>query len=85
MHPADRTERAAARSAGAFILAASLMLVACDAAPQGGLSEGEEQALEEAAEKLDRQQLPEGAIPPVDVPVAEQAPQDDRPQTAERE
>ena len=46
---------------------ATLTLSACDggtgAAP-GAVSEGEAQALEEAAEMLDERRLPEGTLPP---------------------
>lgn len=57
---------------------ASLALVACgtgsDSTP-GGVSEGEASALDEAAQTLDQQQtLPKGAVPPIDLPAAEQAP-----------
>lgn len=57
-------------------LAAVTSLAACDGgggAP-GAVSEGEAKALEEAAEMLEERQLPEGALPPTELPVAEEAP-----------
>ena len=61
-------------------LVAPLALTACGSGDSsdrpGGLSQGEARAIDEAAEMLDRQQLPDGAVPPVDLPVAEQAPTD---------
>ena len=75
--PADRNQRLRARSAGVLAAAASLALAACGSGSEtgpGGVSDGEARALDEAAEKLDRQQLPDSAIPPVDLPMAQQAP-----------
>ncbi len=59
---------------GAALLASIIVLSACD--PGGGnapgaVSQGEAQALEEAAEMLEERRLPEGTLPPIDVPVAE--------------
>lgn len=52
----------------------------------GAVSEGEAQALEEAAEMLDERQLPEGVLPPVDVAEDREAtPETETPQEAETE
>lgn len=72
---ADQGQRSSVWSAGAALLA--LTLAACGTGSEtgpGGVSEGEARALDEAAEKLDKQQLPESAVPPVDLPVAQQGP-----------
>ncbi|MEM6476483.1 MAG: hypothetical protein AAF687_09985 [Pseudomonadota bacterium] len=70
------------------ICAPALLLAACDggAGPDsgpGGVSEGEARELDEAAEALDKQQLPESAIPPVDLPASEaqQPPAENAPET----
>lgn len=77
--PADLIERPGARSAG-VLCAFMLTLAACGPTSEsgpGGVSDGEARALDEAAQKLDRQQqLPKDAVPPVDLPVVEQAPSD---------
>ncbi|QFT76569.1 hypothetical protein [Erythrobacter sp. THAF29] len=66
----------------AALVAACMALAACDgssgSAP-GAVSEGEAQALEEAAEMLDEQRLPDGVLPEIDpseieAPIAEEAP-----------
>lgn len=58
-------------SLAAAAVAAMLVLSGCDntagSAP-GAVSEGEAQALQEAAEMLDERQLPEGALPPTELP-----------------
>lgn len=84
MLPADRRLRLRTRFAGAFAIVATLVLTACEGADpgQGGVSEGEARALDEAAERLDKQQLPEDALPPLDLPVAETAPAADFPSKA---
>ncbi|BDI59981.1 hypothetical protein [Qipengyuania nanhaisediminis] len=54
----------------------ALALAACDgggADGPGAVSEGEARALDEAAEMLEQRNLPEGALPPVEMPI-EQAP-----------
>jgi hypothetical protein len=52
----------------------------------GAVSEGEAQALEEAAEMLDERQLPEGVLPPLDMAEdGEATPQPETPQEAETE
>lgn len=60
--------RSAYRAAALIALVAAIS--ACNeqggSAP-GAVSEGEAQALEEAAEMLDERQLPEGVLPPVDM------------------
>lgn len=48
------------------LLAACLVLAACGSdagGPPAGVSEGEAQALEEAAEMLEAERLPEGVVP----------------------
>lgn len=45
------------------------------------VSEGEEAALDEAAKMLDAQRLPEGALPDVDPPAPEAAPEPVEPAT----
>lgn len=78
----DREPQHRARSAGVWA-AAVLLLAACGPGSEsgpGGVSEGEARALDEAAERLDRQQLPDGAVPPVDLPVVQQGPQAADPQ-----
>jgi hypothetical protein len=59
---------------------ALLTLAACGPTAEtgpGGVSEGEARALDDAAQKLDRQQqLSKDAVPPIDLPVSEQAPAD---------
>ena len=75
MRHADRRQRSSVWSAGAALLA--LSLAACGTGAEtgpGGVSEGEARALDEAAEKLDKQQLPADAVPPVDLPVAQATP-----------
>ncbi|MFU7526910.1 hypothetical protein [Qipengyuania sp. ASV99] len=52
----------------AALVSTALALSACGSAGSsapGAVSEGEAQALEEAAEMLDERRLPEGALPPV--------------------
>lgn len=75
---ADHALRRGSWSAGVITLLLPLALVACDTAGSedkpGGVSKGEAGSLDEAAERLDRQRLPEGAVPPVNLPVAQQAP-----------
>lgn len=61
----------------AAIVAASLALWACDgsdASAPGAVSKGEAEALEEAAEMLDEQRLPDGALPDLEAPIVEEAP-----------
>ena len=51
------------------LLAACLSLAACDGAggsAPGAVSEGEARALDEAAEMLDQQRLPDAALPDID-------------------
>lgn len=68
-----------ALQAGARLVGASALLsvlAACnsggpDSGP-GGVSEGEASALDEAAERLDQQQLPDDSIPPVGLPIADE-------------
>jgi len=53
-------------AAGAALLTASLILSACDnsaSSGPGAVSEGEARALDEAAEMLEEQRLPEGVLP----------------------
>lgn len=56
----------------------ALALAACgsggDSSAPGGVSEGEAKSVEEAAEMLDAQRLPENALPPTELPTVEQAP-----------
>jgi hypothetical protein len=51
-------------------LSALLTLTACDAgggsSAPGAVSEGEAEALDDAADMLDERQLPDGALPPID-------------------
>jgi len=49
--------------------------------PPETVSEGEEAALDEAASMLDAQRLPEGALPDVDPPAPEAAPEPTEPAT----
>ena len=61
------------RTAIAASAVLSLALAACDSAAveaPGAVSQGEAEALDEAAEMLDEKRLPEGVIP--DAPEAEQ-------------
>ena len=62
--------------------AALLALCACDSGAvsgsPGAVSEGEAQALDEAAEMLEERSLPEGVLPPLEAP--QQAPGQDAPQ-----
>lgn len=52
----------------------------------GAVSEGEAQALEEAAEMLDERQLPEGVLPPVEMTRdGEATPEPENPQEVETE
>lgn len=52
----------------------------------GAVSEGEAQALEEAAEMLDERQLPEGVLPPVEMTQdGEATPEPENPQEVETE
>ena len=78
MHrPADRKSRMQRWSAGALLPA--ILLAACGSGSEtgpGGVSEGEAEALDEAAEELDKQQIPEGAVPPLDLPQPAQTPGD---------
>lgn len=78
----------------AALASSALALSACG--PSGGsapgaVSEGEAQALEEAAEMLDERRLPEGALPPVEAPgtvpspAASQAPGPNSPEQADSE
>lgn len=53
------------------LLVASLALAACDQSggeAPGAVSEGEAKALEEAAEMLDEQRLPDGVLPTAELP-----------------
>lgn len=56
--------------AGALALATAAFLTACGSAENdpgpGGVTVGEAQALDEAAEMIEQQRLPEGALPPED-------------------
>jgi hypothetical protein len=61
----------------AFVLAAPLTLAACGSdggSAPGAVSEGEAQALQEAAKMLEERRLPEGALPPINAPATEQVP-----------
>lgn len=61
----------------AILLPALLALAACGSDPQpGGVTAGEAKALDEAAEMLEAQRLPEAAVKPVpqQVPQSEAAP-----------
>lgn len=62
------------------IIAATLVLCACggnSGNAAGAVSEGEAEALEEAAEMLDERRLPDGALPEVTPPQsAEEEPQE---------
>lgn len=54
-----------------FVTAAIIMMGGCDSgggSAPGAVSEGEAQALQEAAEMLDEQRLPEGAMPETNIP-----------------
>ncbi|MDY7097024.1 MAG: hypothetical protein SXU28_02680 [Pseudomonadota bacterium] len=70
------------RTSPALALAAlTLLMSACDGgsgsgAGPGAVSEGEAQALDEAAKMLDEKRLPEGALPDVDAPLEDQSPQE---------
>ena len=71
-----RAKRIAGATFGASMMASVMLLAACN--PPGGsapgaVSEGEASALEEAAEMLDERQLPQGALPPIDAPIAREA------------
>ncbi|MEO0462769.1 MAG: hypothetical protein AAF127_06540 [Pseudomonadota bacterium] len=62
------------------LLAVGITLTACDSAGSGGgaaggVTEGEARALDEAAKMLDEKRLPEGALPDVDPPQTEAAPE----------
>ncbi len=57
-------------------LAIAIPLAACGSSggsAPGAVSEGEAEALEEAAEMLDERRLPEGTLPPVGLPEGESA------------
>jgi hypothetical protein len=79
--------RSAYRAAALIALVAAIS--ACNeqggSAP-GAVSEGEAQALEEAAEMLDERQLPEGVLPPVDMAEdGAETPEPETPQEVEAE
>lgn len=61
-----------------------LALSACEGSSgqaPGAISDGEAQALEEAAQMLDERRLPEGTLPPTALPqVDEQIPQEQSPE-----
>ena len=64
------------RAWSAGVLLPAALLSACGTGSEtgpGGVTEGEAAALDEIAEELDKQQIPEGAIPPVDLPAPQQA------------
>lgn len=46
-------------------------------APPTGVSEGERQALEDAAEMLEAERLPEGVVPGTEAPAPEAAPENE--------
>lgn len=59
------------RVTGAALAAATLILAACDppgSTGPGAVSEGEAEALQDAAEMLEERRLPEGALPPIGPP-----------------
>ncbi|MEM6907336.1 MAG: hypothetical protein AAF494_01550 [Pseudomonadota bacterium] len=67
----------------AGIVALALVIGGCgssEPSPPGGVSAGEAKALEEAAEMLDRQRLPDDAIPPLDAPPENASDTQDPPQ-----
>ena len=77
-------------SAGALLAALSpvLLVAACGSGSErgpGGVSEGEAAALDEGAEMLDKQQIPEGAIPPIEAPKAAPAAQNSKAENAPAE
>ena len=88
--PADYSMRPRVWSAGAVLAALCpvALLAACGSGSErgpGGVSEGEAAALDEGAEMLDKQQIPEGAIPPIEAPTAAPAAQSSKAQSVPAE
>ncbi|MEE4206612.1 MAG: hypothetical protein V2I39_09975 [Erythrobacter sp.] len=66
------------RPSSSTLLAASLALAACESETGGrppGVSEGEAKALEEAAEMLEAERLPDGVLPETEPPAGETEPE----------
>ncbi len=63
-----------AKTSAAIAAALAVALAACDGSPAqdnpGAVSEGEAKALEDAADMLDEQRLPDGVLPVIEPPQA---------------
>jgi hypothetical protein len=63
-----------ARTGAAIAAALAIAVTACDGSSQqnapGAVSEGEAKALEDAADMLDEQRLPDGVLPVIETPPA---------------